>query len=333
MSALGSSETLQSLDRDTFKDIVKFLLGFVAKDKQSEALAEKLLHRLTSAESSSATSSSSSSSGGGGADGPGGVADPTTKALWRDVAFCLSQLPLSDKTVRKMAEGVRNYALALADDDVWESFAIMLAKAKKMLASGGGGGASGSASAGAGAAEGAGAAPSGAPLSKAELREVVDVWERSLLEARSGSVDDDAALAGAAAVRKRAARVAVLAGIDQAGLAAAALAKASSDAQAAILAEKEAAEAAKKSKGRGKGAAAAPPVPASGATKGSAGPKDDEENEPPVIAKKAAGKAAPASNAAPTSGRGKKKGLVVESDEEEEAVAQAPPAAKARTKR
>ena len=57
------------------------------------------------------------------------------------MSFCLSQLPLNDRMVRKLADGVRLYKRTLGDDDVFDSFAAMLAKAKK-LAGGSGGGAS-----------------------------------------------------------------------------------------------------------------------------------------------------------------------------------------------
>jgi len=83
------------------------------------------------------------------------------RGLWRDVAYCLCQLPLNDKVVRKLAEGVRFYQRCLGDDDVWESISGIAAKARR-----------------AAAYSSSAAAASG--TSKSELRSLVDDWERAL---------------------------------------------------------------------------------------------------------------------------------------------------------
>jgi len=282
---LAATNTLRPLDQETFRDIVRFLLGFVSKDKQSEALAEKLLHRLESAESSSSSSSAGSA---------GGVADEATKALWRDLSYCLSRLPLSEKTVRKLADGVRGYAAALADDDVWESFVDMLARARKLAVGG--------------------TSESGG-LSKGELREAVDAWENALREARSGSVGEDAALAAAKAVGKRAKRVAAEEGIDADAITATALAAAKIAGAEAEAARKAAAKGV-----RGK-VAAAPSVPSRKASKASkaTAEEDDEEDEAPAPRKASAKPAAAPSR--------RRKGLVVDDEDEED---EAPPPSKVR---
>jgi hypothetical protein len=255
-----SPVALRQLDRETFRDIVRFLLSFIGKDKQSDSLAEKLLHRFestsagggegsTSAETGKQETLSSQSSQP--ANNSALAGSPYVAALWRDLAFCLSQLPLSEKSIRRMAESVRTYKTALALPDVWESFLLMLNKAKKMVS------VSNSAAASAAAKEAAegGAAPasstttsiSSSSASKIEMRQLVEEWEKALLEARSGAADDDSALMNAKVASKRARRVAEKEGVDSEKIAAQALVDAK-DAAAAVAA---AAAPTKASKGGG----------------------------------------------------------------------------------
>ena len=100
--------TVTALDASTFRDIVCFLLSFVSKDKHADSLGEKLLGRLEAA-----------------CSGPAGDG-----ALARDIAFCIAQLPVSEKAVRRLAEGVKGYARVLGDGDVWASFSDILAKVR-----------------------------------------------------------------------------------------------------------------------------------------------------------------------------------------------------------
>jgi hypothetical protein len=256
-----SPVALRQLDRETFRDIVRFLLSFIGKDKQSDSLAEKLLHRFestsagggegsTSAETGKQETLSSQSSQPANSSALAG--SPYVAALWRDLAFCLSQLPLSEKSIRRMAESVRTYKTALALPDVWESFLLMLNKAKKMV------NVSNSAAASAAAKEAAegGTAPassttttttSTSSASKIEMRQLVEEWEKALLEARSGAAEDDSALMNAKVASKRARRVAEKEGVDSEKIAAQALVDAK-DAAAAVAA---AAAPTKTSKGGG----------------------------------------------------------------------------------
>jgi hypothetical protein len=334
-----SPVALRQLDRETFRDIVRFLLSFIGKDKQSDSLAEKLLHRF---ESTSA----------GGGEGGGGekqesspqqqaqkptadsalAGSPYVAALWRDLAFCLSQLPLSEKSIRRMAESVRTYKTALVLPDVWESFVLMLNKAKKMVS------VSSSAAASAAAKDAAegGSAPtttssggiSGA--SKVEMRQLVEEWEKALLEARSGAAEDDSALMNAKVVAKRARRIAEKEGVDSDKIASQALV-AAKDAAAAVAA----AAAPTKSKTSAKAAAAAtakvnaglstkesvaaappPPPPSSRPARKGAARKgiviedddDDDDEEEDEVVKPTASKSRGGSRATtPNAGGGRKK--------------------------
>jgi condensin complex subunit 1 len=79
------------LSTHEFQSTMTFLLGFVKKDKQGDALVERLLNRL-------------------------GLADNTTQR--RNLAFCIAQLPITEKGVKKMAELIRIYKDCLHDDEV-----------------------------------------------------------------------------------------------------------------------------------------------------------------------------------------------------------------------
>ena len=103
-------DILSSLSRETgltragFQSVMQRLLGYIKKDKQGDALVEKLCQRFSASE------------------------DP---GQWRNVAFCLSQLPISEKGVRKLAESFKLYKNALCDAETAETICGVLAKAKK----------------------------------------------------------------------------------------------------------------------------------------------------------------------------------------------------------
>ena len=93
-----------NLSRSQFQSIMQQLLGYIKKDKQGDALVEKLCSRFAATE------------------------DATQ---WRNVAFCLSQLPISEKGTRKLAECFKLYKTALADSEVTDTICGILAKSKK----------------------------------------------------------------------------------------------------------------------------------------------------------------------------------------------------------
>lgn len=81
------------------------LLGYIKKDRQADALVEKLAGRFA-------------------------VSDSVP--YWHNIAFCLTQLPLSDRGLRKLSDGFAGYKHALVSDgEVQAAFAAVLAKAKK----------------------------------------------------------------------------------------------------------------------------------------------------------------------------------------------------------
>jgi hypothetical protein len=250
-SSAASAMPLRIFDKVALRDVVKFLLSFVSKDKQIEGLADKLIHRFEASEDSRA---------------------------WRDSAFCLSQLPHSERTVRKLADPAvfRSYKKALGDEDVWSSFSSILARARKAPEA-----TKGAAAAAAGADAAAGGAGE-TPLNAKEMRQLLDDWDKVLTDARSGQVEMDATEAQARAVARRAKAIAVASrmDIDAAANAAAAAASASivaqsTAAQEAAKSAKEAAKAAAKAKSAARGRTA---------VRGSKKVADDSEDDDDVPA-------------------------------------------------
>ncbi|KNC98205.1 condensin subunit YCS4 [Spizellomyces punctatus DAOM BR117] len=104
ISNLSHPET--GVAEDTFKDIMKFLLDFIKKDKQTENIVEKLCLRFRNA------------------DGP---------RQWRDISFCLSLLSFaSDKSVKKLVEHLPHFQDKLHEPVLYKHFQDILGKAKKV---------------------------------------------------------------------------------------------------------------------------------------------------------------------------------------------------------
>ncbi|KAL9240003.1 hypothetical protein vseg_014269 [Gypsophila vaccaria] len=94
----------QNVGRDSFCNIMQFLIGSIKKDKQMEGLVEKLCNRFN------------------------GVTD---KSQCESLAYCLSQLAFTDKGMKKLIESFKAYEHALSEDSVMDHFRTIINKAKK----------------------------------------------------------------------------------------------------------------------------------------------------------------------------------------------------------
>ncbi|KAK4412876.1 Condensin complex subunit [Sesamum alatum] len=94
----------QNLKGDSFCNIMQFLIGSIKKDKQMEALVEKLCNRFT------------------------GVSDIRQ---WEYISYCLSQLAFTEKSMRKLMESFKAYEHVLSEDTVMEHFRNIINKGKK----------------------------------------------------------------------------------------------------------------------------------------------------------------------------------------------------------
>nr|KJB46247.1 hypothetical protein B456_007G353800 [Gossypium raimondii] len=100
---LGKLST-QDLQKESFCNIMQFLIGSIKKDKQMESLVEKLCNRFS------------------------GVTDVLQ---WENISYCLSQLSFTEKGVKKLIESFKTYEHALSEDSVMDHFRNIINKGKK----------------------------------------------------------------------------------------------------------------------------------------------------------------------------------------------------------
>lgn len=94
----------QNLKTESFCNIMQLLIGFIKKDKQMEALVEKLCNRFS------------------------GVTDIRQ---WEYISYCLSQLAFTEKGMKKLIESFKTYEHALSEDSVMDNFRNIINKSKK----------------------------------------------------------------------------------------------------------------------------------------------------------------------------------------------------------
>ncbi|KAJ3683828.1 hypothetical protein LUZ60_014055 [Juncus effusus] len=94
----------QNLPEESFCNIMQFLIGSIKKDKQMDSLVEKLCNRFS------------------------GVNDVKQ---WEYIAYCLSQLTVTEKGLKKLIESFKSYEHVLSENSVLNHFKSMIAKCKK----------------------------------------------------------------------------------------------------------------------------------------------------------------------------------------------------------
>ncbi|XP_048554898.1 condensin-1 complex subunit CAP-D2 [Triticum urartu] len=94
----------QHLKEETFRNIMQFLIGSIKKDKQMEALVDKLCNRFA------------------------GVNDVRQ---WEYISYCLSQLTFTEKGLKKLIDNFKIFEHALCEDSVLNHFRSVIAKCKK----------------------------------------------------------------------------------------------------------------------------------------------------------------------------------------------------------
>ncbi|KAG8099187.1 hypothetical protein GUJ93_ZPchr0013g37460 [Zizania palustris] len=94
----------QHLKEETFFSIMQFLISSIKKDKQMEALVDKLCNRFT------------------------GVNDVRQ---WEYMSYCLSQLTFTEKGLKKLVDNFKMFEHALSEDSVMNHFRSVIAKCKK----------------------------------------------------------------------------------------------------------------------------------------------------------------------------------------------------------
>ncbi|XP_078507673.1 condensin complex subunit 1 isoform X2 [Lissotriton helveticus] len=92
------------VDEEPFQTIMKQLLSYITKDKQTESLVEKLCQRFRTAR---------------------------TERQWRDLAHCLTLLPFSERGLRKMQENFECFGDKLTEEKVFNSFMAVIGKMRR----------------------------------------------------------------------------------------------------------------------------------------------------------------------------------------------------------
>ncbi|KAM7115651.1 condensin complex subunit 1 isoform 2-T3 [Molossus nigricans] len=92
------------VEEEPFHTIMKQLLSYITKDKQTESLVEKLCQRFRTAR---------------------------TERQYRDLAYCLSQLPLTERGLRKMLDNFECFGDKLSDESIFSAFLSVVGKLRR----------------------------------------------------------------------------------------------------------------------------------------------------------------------------------------------------------
>lgn len=94
-----------SLPNNEFRNIMAFLLSYIKKDRQNETLIDKLCHRFPKC---------------------------TSIGQKADIAFCMAQLKVNERSLKCLVDNFKLYKDALFDDEVKKHFTAIITKAKKL---------------------------------------------------------------------------------------------------------------------------------------------------------------------------------------------------------
>ncbi|XP_053412446.1 condensin complex subunit 1 isoform X2 [Nycticebus coucang] len=92
------------VEEEPFHTIMRQLLSYITKDKQTESLVEKLCQRFRTAR---------------------------TERQHRDLAYCVSQLPLTERGLRKMLDSFDCFGDKLSDESIFNAFLSVASKLRR----------------------------------------------------------------------------------------------------------------------------------------------------------------------------------------------------------
>lgn len=98
------SDPAGGVEEEPFHTIMKQLLSYITKDKQTETLVEKLCQRFRTAR---------------------------TERQYRDLAYCVSQLPLTERGLRKMLDNFDCFGDKLSDESIFSAFLSVVSKLRR----------------------------------------------------------------------------------------------------------------------------------------------------------------------------------------------------------
>jgi len=98
------SDPEKGVEEEPFRTIMKYIFGLIEKDKLLESLVEKLCLRFRATR---------------------------TERQWRDISFCLSLFPYSDRCLKKLSENFACWSDKLHEDNVYDNIITIFSAVKK----------------------------------------------------------------------------------------------------------------------------------------------------------------------------------------------------------
>lgn len=99
------SDSTLNLEEEQYHVIMRHVMGLINKDRQVESLVEKLCLRFKVT---------------------------NEERQWRDIAFCLSLLTYTEKTIKKLVDHVQHFKDKVQHDEVYECFKTIITNTGKM---------------------------------------------------------------------------------------------------------------------------------------------------------------------------------------------------------
>lgn len=99
-----SSVNMQ-LEEEKYRIIMKYVIGLIQKDRQVESLVEKLCLRFNVTHD---------------------------ERQWRDIAYCLSLLNYTEKTIKKLIDNIQMFKDKVQVDEVYDCFKIIISNTSKL---------------------------------------------------------------------------------------------------------------------------------------------------------------------------------------------------------
>ncbi|KAF4022870.1 hypothetical protein G4228_014892 [Cervus hanglu yarkandensis] len=126
------------VEEEPFHTIMKQLLSYITKDKQTESLVEKLCQRFRTAQYAAFLEGSRGLHRARGDPSLGGPAEPhhtfpacRTERQYRDLAYCMSQLPLTERGLHKMLDNFDCFGDKLSDESIFSAFLSIVGKLRR----------------------------------------------------------------------------------------------------------------------------------------------------------------------------------------------------------
>jgi condensin complex subunit 1 len=99
------SDMKLNLEEDKYRTIMKYIIRLIQKDRQVESLVEKLCLRFKVT---------------------------NEERQWRDIAYCLTLLTYTEKTMKKLVDLIGNFKDKVQVTEVYDSFKLIISNTSKL---------------------------------------------------------------------------------------------------------------------------------------------------------------------------------------------------------